>query len=39
MRFFNIKIIVTFFEIFYYRDFFFFYLRIINFIIYALKRI
>ena len=39
MRFFNIKIIVTFFEIFYYRKFFFFHLRIINFIVYALKRI
>ena len=39
MRFFNIKIIITFFEIFYYRKFFFFHLRIINFIVYVLKRI
>ena len=38
MRFFNIKIIITLFEIFYYRKFFF-YLRIIDFIVYALKRI
>ena len=38
MRFFNIKIIVIFFKIFYYRKFFF-YLRIINFIVYVLKRI
>ena len=37
MRFFNIKIIVIFFEIFYYRKFIFFHLRIINFIVYALK--
>ena len=39
MRFFNIKIIITFFEIFYYHKFIFSHLRIINFIIYALKRI
>ena len=39
MRFFNIKIIIIFFEIFYYRKFILFYLRIINFIIYILKRI
>ena len=39
MRFFNIKIIVTFFEIFYYYKFILFHLRIINFIVYALKRI
>ena len=39
MRFFNIKIIVTFFEVFYYRKLIFSHLRIINFIIYALKRI
>ena len=39
MRFFNIKIIITFFEIFYYYKFFFFHLRIINFIVYVLKRI
>ena len=39
MRFFNIKIIVTFFKIFYYRKFILFYLYIINFIAYALKRI
>ena len=39
MRFFNIKIIVIFFETFYYRKFIFFYLRIINFIVYALRRI
>ena len=39
MRFFNIKIIITFFEIFYYRKSIFFHLRIINFIVYALKRI
>ena len=39
MRFFNIKIIVIFFEIFYYHKLIFFYLRIINFIVYILKRI
>ena len=39
MRFFNIKIIVTFFEVFYYRKFIFSHLRIINFIVYALKKI
>ena len=39
MRFFNIKIIITFFEIFYYYKFILFHLRIINFIIYALKKI
>ena len=39
MRFFNIKIIVTFFEIFYYRKFILFHLRIINFIVYVLKYI
>ena len=39
MRFFNIKIIVIFFETFYYRKFILFYLRIINFIVYVLKRI
>ena len=39
MRFFNIKIIVTFFEIFYYRKSILFHLRIINFIVYILKRI
>ena len=39
MRFFNIKIIVIFFEIFYYYKFIFFHLRIINFIVYILKRI
>ena len=39
MRSFNIKIIITFFEIFYYRKFIFSHLRIINFIIYILKRI
>ena len=39
MRFFNIKIIVTFFEAFYYRKSIFFHLRIINFIVYILKRI
>ena len=39
IRFFNIKIIITFFEIFYYRKFIFSHLRIINFIIYILKRI
>ena len=38
MRSFNIKIIITFFEVFYYRKFFF-YLRIIDFIVYVLKRI
>ena len=37
MRFFNIKIIIIFFEIFYYRKLILFYLRIINFIIYVLK--
>ena len=37
MRFFNIKIIITFFEIFYYRKFILFHLRIINFIVYVLK--
>ena len=37
MRFFNIKIIITFFEIFYYRKSIFFHLRIINFIVYVLK--
>ena len=39
MRFLNIKIIITFFEIFYYRKLIFSHLRIINFIVYALKRI
>ena len=39
MRFFNIKIIVTFFKIFYHRKFILFHLRIIDFIVYALKRI
>ena len=39
MRFFNIKIIIIFFEIFYYRKLIFFHLRIINFIVYVLKRI
>ena len=39
MRFFNIKIIIIFFEIFYYHKFIFSHLRIINFIIYILKRI
>ena len=39
MRFFNIKIIITFFETFYHRKFILFYLRIINFIVYILKRI
>ena len=37
MRFFNIKIIVTFFKIFYHYKFFFFHLRIIDFIVYVLK--
>ena len=37
IRFFNIKIIVTFFKIFYYRNFFFFHLRIIDFIVYILR--
>ena len=39
MYFLNIKIIVMFFEIFYYRKSIFFHLRIIDFIVYALKRI
>ena len=39
IRFCNIKIIITFFKIFYYCKFYFFYLRIINFIVYILKRI
>ena len=39
MRFFNIKIIIIFFEIFYYHKFIFSHLQIINFIIYILKRI
>ena len=39
MRFLNIKIIITFFEIFYYHKFIFSHLRIIDFIVYALKRI
>ena len=39
MRFFNIKIIIISFEIFYYRKFILFHLYIINFIVYALKRI
>ena len=39
MRFFNIKIIVIFFKVFYYRKLILFYLRIINFIVYVLKRI
>ena len=39
MRFFNIKIIVTFFETFYYRKFILSHLRIINFIVYVLKYI
>ena len=38
MRFFNINIIITFFKIFYYRNFLI-YLYIINFIVYALNRI
>ena len=37
MRFFNIKIIIIFFEVFYYYKLIFFHLRIINFIIYVLK--
>ena len=39
IRFFNIRIIIIFFETFYHRKLIFFYLRIINFIVYALKRI
>ena len=39
MRSFNIKIIVISFETFYYRKFIFFHLRIINFIVYVLRRI
>ena len=39
MRFFNIKIIIIFFEIFYHRKFIFFHLCIINFIVYVLRRI
>ena len=39
MRFFNIRIIVIFFEIFYYRKLILFHLRIINFIVYILKYI
>ena len=39
MRSFNIKIIIIFFEIFYYRKPILFHLRIINFIIYVLKYI
>ena len=39
MRSFNIKIIIIFFEIFYYRKSIFFFLRIIDFIINILKRI
>ena len=39
MRFFNIKIIITFFETFYHYKLIFFHLRIIDFIIYVLKRI
>ena len=39
MRFLNIKIIIIFFKIFYYYKFIFFHLRIINFIIYVLRRI
>ena len=39
MRFFNIKIIITSFKAFYYRKFILFHLRIIDFIIYILKRI
>ena len=38
MRFFNIKIIITFFKTFYHHNFFF-HLYIINFIVYALKKI
>ena len=37
MRFFNIKIIVISFETFYHRKLIFFYLRIIDFIVYVLK--
>ena len=39
MRFFNIRIIIIFFEVFYYRKLIFSHLYIINFIVYALKRI
>ena len=39
MRSFNINIIIISFKIFYYRKFILFHLRIINFIIYILKRI
>ena len=39
MRFFNIKIIVTSFKIFYHRKFIFSHLRIIDFIVYVLRRI
>ena len=39
MRSLNIRIIIIFFETFYYRKFILFHLRIINFIIYAFKRI
>ena len=39
MRFFNIKIIITFFKTFYYRKFILFHLYIINFIVYALRYI
>ena len=39
LRFFNVRIIITLFETFHYRKLILFHLRIIDFIVYALKRI